>query len=262
MDKFTYKKASGITLLSANMTEFSYKRHAHEEYAVGVTLSGIQQYHSNSMLNSSYHSGVMLFNNEQAHDGFAADKRGISYIMLYIPTDLFSEISESKEIFKFSSPIVYDKRLAGSILRLADNITQDGDDFLSTELLMDVVKNVSLNNHDYPIKPDTMVNRAMEMIRDNLGVNIRLDNICKELMVSKYHFIRMFKASMGISPYQFYLSCKLEHARHLLETEMDVYSVMTECGFFDLAHLNRHFKGAYGITALEYHYCIFGKQAG
>lgn len=40
MEKFEYKNALGITALKASMSKFSYKKHAHEEYAVGVTLRG------------------------------------------------------------------------------------------------------------------------------------------------------------------------------------------------------------------------------
>lgn len=96
MEKFIYKKSAGVTVLSASMTEFVYKRHSHEEYALGVTLRGIQQYHTDGRLCSSHQNGVMLFNPEQAHDGSAADKDGIDYVMIYIPIELLSEISGSR----------------------------------------------------------------------------------------------------------------------------------------------------------------------
>ena len=42
MEKFIYKKSAGITALSASFTDFTYKKHSHQEYAIGVTLRGIQ----------------------------------------------------------------------------------------------------------------------------------------------------------------------------------------------------------------------------
>ena len=77
MEKFIYKKSSGITALSASFTDFTYKKHCHEEYALGVTLRGIQQYNLDGSLQSSYENGVMLFYPEQTHDGMAHDKTGI-----------------------------------------------------------------------------------------------------------------------------------------------------------------------------------------
>ena len=74
MDKFIYKKSAGITALSASITDFKYKKHSHQEYAIGVTLRGIQEYNLDGSLQLSYQNGVMLFNPEQAHDGMAHDE--------------------------------------------------------------------------------------------------------------------------------------------------------------------------------------------
>ena len=119
MDKFIYKKSAGVTALSASMTDFTYKKHAHQEYAVGVTLRGIQQYNLDGSLQLSYPNGVMLFNPEQAHDGLAHDKTGLDYVMLYIEPQMFLEVAEKKDIVTFSTPIVYDDRLEQSILNLS-----------------------------------------------------------------------------------------------------------------------------------------------
>ena len=84
MDKFIYKKSAGITALSASITDFTYKKHSHKEYAIGVTLRGIQQYNLDGSLQLSYQNGVMLFNPEQAHDGMAHDQRQALIMLCYI----------------------------------------------------------------------------------------------------------------------------------------------------------------------------------
>lgn len=97
MEKFEYKNKLGITALKASMSKFSYKKHAHEEYAVGVTLRGIQEYNLDGVLQTSYKNGVMLFNPEQIHDGNAGHyKEGLDYVMLYIKPELFLEGLEKK----------------------------------------------------------------------------------------------------------------------------------------------------------------------
>src|SRR6478736_1133001 len=119
MDKFIYKKSAGITALSASMTDFTYKKHAHQEYAIGVTLRGIQHYNMDGGLQLSYQNGVMLFNPEQAHDGMAHDRTGLEYVMLYIEPQLLLDVMEKKDIVRFSTPIVYNQRLERRILSLA-----------------------------------------------------------------------------------------------------------------------------------------------
>lgn len=253
MNKFIYKKSAGITALSASFTDFKYKRHSHKEYAIGVTLRGIQQYNLEGSFQSSYKNGVMLFNPEQPHDGMAHDESGIDYVMLYIEPALFLEIIEKKDYILFSSPIVYNYKLEQKILNLSNAILRQKDEALCSELLLSLADSFTETNlYSSYKKDDTLIIKAKEMICCNSKKVLKLDDICNELNMSKYKFIRIFKANTGISPYQYFLNYKVENAKKLIEKNKDIYSAVAECGFVDLTHLNKHFKSIYGITAFEY----------
>ncbi|MFJ7406777.1 MULTISPECIES: helix-turn-helix domain-containing protein [unclassified Lysinibacillus] len=253
MDKFIYKKSAGITALSASMTDFSYKKHSHKEYAIGVTLRGIQHYNLEGSLQLSYQNGIMIFNPEQVHDGMAHDKTGLDYVMLYIEPELLLEVIDKKDFVRFSNPIVYDYRLQYKIISLANAILNDQDEALCSELLLSLTDNLVETDFSTDCKKDdTLINKAKDMLHTNLEKIPKLDEICKELELSKFTFIRSFKAQTGISPYQYFLNCKIERAKQLIEQKRDIYSVVAECGFVDLTHLNKHFKGVFGTTAFEY----------
>ncbi|MFD5019456.1 AraC family transcriptional regulator [Paenibacillus sp. NPDC058367] len=252
MEKFNYKKSADILTLSASMSDFTYKKHCHEEYAIGVTLRGIQQYNLDGSLQSSHKNGVMLFNPEQTHDGNSYDKAGIDYVMLYIKPTLIQEILGKKEL-RFSSPILYDDKLAQCILALSHAIQNGKEESLCSELLLNLVHVVSntelVTEHRINNK---FVKKAKEMMYCSLEHVLKLDDLCKEFGLSKYQFIREFKTHTGISPYQFFLNCKVEHAKQSIEKTKDIYAAVVDCGFVDLTHLNRHFKSVFGITAHEY----------
>jgi AraC-like DNA-binding protein len=253
MDKFTYKKSAGVTALSASMTDFTYKKHSHQEYAIGVTLRGIQQYTLDGSLQLSHQNGVMLFNPEQAHDGMAHDERGLDYVMLYIEPQLLLEAAEKKDIVRFSTPVVYDDKLEQRILSLSHAILSEKEEALCSELLASLTESLIQTNLSTNYKKDNaLIRKAKEMLHANLEHVLKLDDICKELHLSKFQFIRLFKAHTGISPYQYFLNCKVEHAKRLIEKNRDIYSAVAECGFVDLTHLNKHFKSVYGTTAFEY----------
>ena len=259
MDRFAYTRASGITVLSALMTEFAYKRHAHEEYALGVTITGVQEYHLNGTLCLSHPSDIMLFNPGQVHDGCSGGRSILEYVMLYIPTTLFREVSGLRSNIMFDTPIIYDRVLASNILRLARSVNDRRDEALCSELLLDVVSRAAKKgNAIEPGRMDGPVLRAMEMMRHSMDGPLRLDDLCREVQMSKFHFIRHFRSGTGISPYQFFLNCKAEQAKRLLEESLDVYTAVLQCGFCDLSHLNRHFKRIYGVTASEYARTISG----
>lgn len=253
MGKFIYKKSAGITALSASFTDFAYKKHSHREYAIGVTLRGIQHYNLDGSLQLSYPNGVMLFNPEQAHDGMAHNEAGLDYVMLYIDPALFLEAARKKDIVLFSNPIVYDFRLEQSILNLANAILSEKDGALCSELLLPLTDRLIQTNlsTDYR-KDNALIKKAKEMLHANLKNVLKLDAISKELDLSIFQFIRLFKAHTGISPYQYFLNCKIERAKQLIEKNKDVYEAVAQCGFVDLTHLNRHFKSVYGTTAYEY----------
>ncbi|MGF9978232.1 AraC family transcriptional regulator [Viridibacillus arvi] len=253
MDKFIYKKSAGITALSASITDFKYKKHCHEEYAIGVTLRGIQHYNLDGSLQLSYKNGVMLFNPEQAHDGMAHDEAGLDYIMLYIKPQLLLEVIEKKDIVRFSSPIVYDYELEQRILSLSNAILNEKEDALCSELLISLTDSLIQNNLSTDHKKDnTLIRKAKVMLHSNLENVLKLDELCNQLNLSKFQFIRLFKAHTGITPYQYFLNCKIERAKKLIDMNRDIYSAVAECGFVDLTHLNKHFKGVYGTTAFEY----------
>jgi AraC-like DNA-binding protein len=252
MDRFIYKKSADTIVLSASKADFRYKKHSHQEYALGVTLRGIQQYNLDGSFQSSYQNGVMLFNPEQPRDGMSHDKTGIDYVMLYIEPKLFLELLEKKDMPCFSSPIVYNKRLQQKILNLSYAILNEKDEALCNELLLSLADGFQPNLFENYRKDNALTRKAKEIIHSTLENVLRLDDICKELNISKYQFIRMFKSTTGISPYQYFLNCKVEHAKQLIEKTKDVYLAVAECGFVDLTHLNKHFKSIYGITAYEY----------
>jgi len=253
MNTFIYKKTADITALAARFSDFKYKKHCHEEYALGVTLRGIQQYNLDGSVQSSYRNGVMLFNPQQVHDGRAQDEEGIDYVMLYIHPELFLQLLGQKNHIKFSEPIVYNRRLGCSILNIIKAAFNDEDEMLCSELLLALAGCFKQAEINAPVKKENkMIHKAKEMICAKADKTMKLDELCGELSISKYQFIRTFKANTGISPYQFYLNCKVEYAKKIIESTKDIYLAVAECGFVDLTHLNRHFKSVYGITPFEY----------
>lgn len=253
MESFIYKKSAGVTALSASFTDFSYKNHAHQEYAIGVTLRGIQQYKLNGSVQLSHQSGVMLFNPEQTHDGRAHDARGLDYVMLYIDPELLLEVSEKKEPVLFATPIVYDQRLEQRVVNLAHAILREKDEAYCSELLLSLTDSLVPTSLTTEYKKDNaFIRKAKGMLHTNVEGVLSLNEVCKELGLSNYQFIRAFKAHTGISPYQYYLTCKVERAKQIIEKNRDIYTAVAECGFVDLTHLNKHFKSIYGITAFDY----------
>lgn len=83
-------------------------------------------------------------------------------------------------------------------------------------------------------------------IDEHVSENISLDGLSMKSGISKYHFIRLFKSTFGISPYQYQIRRKLEHARLELVKGMSVSDVALSYGFADAPAFSKAFKQAFG----------------
>lgn len=92
-----------------------------------------------------------------------------------------------------------------------------------------------------------------ELIDARLGEDIGITDLAVIAGVSRFHFARMFKATTGMTPYQYVLERRIERARNLLRrSALSIGEVAAATGFSDQSHLSRHVKRRYGVTPQAY----------
>lgn len=69
---------------------------------------------------------------------------------------------------------------------------------------------------------------------------------------NKYEYIRKYRRIYGITPYRNQLNSRINLARKLLETPLDLASCALQAGFCDQSHFSRSFKAAMGLTPGAY----------
>lgn len=83
----------------------------------------------------------------------------------------------------------------------------------------------------------TTVETAQHYIHEHFSENISLERLAGECHTSVFHFSRIFKAVLGMSPHQYLIGIRLQHARALLTTtSKPVGDVAFACGFNSLEH--------------------------
>ena len=71
--------------------------------------------------------------------------------------------------------------------------------------------------------------------------------------LSQYHFIRAFKSTVGLPPYQYVLSERVRRAKGLLsKPDLSLGDVAIAVGFSDASQLNRVFRKFVGVTPTAY----------
>ena len=95
--------------------------------------------------------------------------------------------------------------------------------------------------------------RAVEYINSNIFREIDIDEICAAVHMSKYHFCRRFKASMGVTVMEYILKTRIVLAKNMLEKEsISVTEVSERCGFSSVSYFCRAFKEECGRSPLKY----------
>ena len=91
--------------------------------------------------------------------------------------------------------------------------------------------------------------QVREYINEHLHQEIKLIELAAIAQMSPYHFLRLFKQSMGVTPHQYILQCRIEKAKNLLQhSELSIAEVAASVGFCDQSHFTRYFKRIVGVT--------------
>lgn len=89
---------------------------------------------------------------------------------------------------------------------------------------------------------------ARQYMDEHLTEDLDLEQILRQAFISKYHFIRLFKATFSLSPYQYILRKRLETARLKLQSGSHVAETAFEMAYPDVASFSKAFKSAFGIS--------------
>jgi AraC family transcriptional regulator len=105
---------------------------------------------------------------------------------------------------------------------------------------------VSLNDERRVVQSAALINtRFMEPLS--------LGELASELGVTRHHFLRIFRRVMGVTPYHYLLSRRLDAAMQRLRSSAEpVLTIALECGFGDLSEFTRRFRKRFGAPPAAY----------
>lgn len=94
--------------------------------------------------------------------------------------------------------------------------------------------------------------KARDLLRQTDGW-LLVPQVAREVGMSPYHFIRLFKAVFGETPKQCQLEARLEKAKQvLLATDTSITDICMEAGFSSLGTFSYVFARRVGMTPTSY----------
>ena len=91
---------------------------------------------------------------------------------------------------------------------------------------------------------------VIEYIHAHLGSELSLTELATQLNLSTFHFARLFKKSLGLSPHKYVLQNRLERAKRLIAvaSQVSLSDIALQVGFYDQTHFSKAFKKYVGVS--------------
>lgn len=101
--------------------------------------------------------------------------------------------------------------------------------------------------------PQRQLRQVLDYIQEHLDQDLKLADLAQLADMSQFHFSRLFKQSLGLTPYQYLLQQRVERAKQLLkQRDRTIVEIALLCGFNSHSHLSKQFRQLTGITPTAY----------
>jgi AraC-like DNA-binding protein len=254
----------GLELLRATLTEFAFSPHTHEEYFIALTERGLATptYRGDTHVIGT--GDVIVLNPEEAHAGGPPTEGSWTYRALYpgpaLMRQVMSEFPGHRPMAPaFGGDAVRDREVAARLRRFHRLSQRLGSSMLAreTHLVQGLV--LLVGRHATPPQaprspgPERMAVRlSREYLEEHARENVTLGGLAQIVGLSPFHLCRVFRGAVGMTPHAYQTQVRVRRAKSLLRAGLPIALVAPEVGFFDQAHLTRHFKRIVGTTPRQY----------
>ena len=95
--------------------------------------------------------------------------------------------------------------------------------------------------------------RTIAYIKAHLEQELSLATLAAVAQMSPTHFAHLFKDATGLTPHQYVILCRMEHAKRLLaETDMPLIEIGPQVGCMDQSHFTALFRTHVSMTPKAY----------
>lgn len=241
-------------VLHARFTDHAYPLHSHGTWTVLLVDRGLVRYRLGRHERSAGGRAVTVLPPHVAHDGRSARSgRSFTKRVLYLRPERLGLDLVGPAVDGSS---LHDPALVRAVADLHRALLAPADDLEAEALLAAVDAGVaeSLGGRSTGVEPPS--SEAAEALRAHLDADLaarhRLDDVAVRLGWSTTHLIRSFTDEYGLPPHRYLVGRRVEAARRLLLEGVPASQVAVDVGFYDQAHLTRHFRQHLATSPARY----------
>lgn len=241
----------------ARFTDHAYPMHAHDAWTLLIIDDGAVRYDLHHQEHGALGETVTLLPPHVPHNGRAATAGGFRKRVLYLD---YGQLPAQLIGHAVDRPVLADPLLRLRVAQLHAVLDEPGEELQAESRLALIAGRLSWHLEPAtlgPGAPDSQPDpRLAHQLRDLLDARlpeaVPLRDAATALHAHPAHLVRTFTAEFGTSPHHYVTGRRVDLARGLLLDGLPPGDVATEAGFYDQAHLTRHFRRLLGTTPARY----------
>ena len=240
--------------------------HFHEFDKIVLLLSGRVDYTVESVTYSLRPWDVLLVRHHAIHRAVIDQSEPYDRVILYLDRRFFERSlpgSGLMDCFEWAdksgqyllAPDEEQKKALASALTAYEAVSADRD--LGAQLLRDscliqfmvYINRLSVSASSAPETPqDEKIAQILSYINENLNRELTVDQLAERVYLSRYHFMRLFKAQTGTTVHAYVRQKRLLSAARLIREGVPAGQAAAECGFNDYSAFSRAFRESFGVS--------------
>ncbi|MEV0589117.1 AraC family transcriptional regulator [Nonomuraea sp. NPDC050310] len=235
-----------MRLVRASFHTHHFVPHAHSEYAIAAIERGVEAVRYRGATEHAPAGSLLLLDADTIHAGRPGIAEGWDYRVFYLPPALLSELAGHRPTFPVPTP--HDPNLAARLIRLHRRPDQNSlaaqEEFeaLATEILTRYARRA------ITATPPMTVRKVQRYLAADLQHTPTLDELANVAGLPRFQLLRAFRRETGVTPHGYLLQLRLRCAQQLLTAGYAVTRAAADSGFYDQAHLHRHFRRTFAAT--------------
>lgn len=238
----------------------SFPNHFHEHYVIGYIDAGKRQL---SCKNKKYIIGpgdLIFLNPRDNHTCEPVDDHAYDYRCINIKTDIMnkvvSEIFGKENLPYFVQPVIYQCEQIELMKDLHIAIMEEQAHFKKEETFLFLMEQLIKNNTETLLAEADHFDADIQAVCDYLNLHyserITLNELSELVNLNKYSLLRNFTKLLGITPYRYLETIRINEAKKLLENGVGPIEAAMSTGFSDQSHFTNYFKEFIGLTPKQY----------
>ncbi|MFD9006101.1 AraC family transcriptional regulator [Streptomyces sp. NPDC059582] len=251
-----------VEVFHAHFTQYAYPMHVHEAWTLLIVDDGAVRYDLDRHEHGTPDDTVSLLPPHVPHNGSPATPGGFRKRVLYLDS---SRLGDDLIGAAVDGPDLRDPLLRRRVGQLHTALTHPGDELEAESRLTLVgerlrarlrpraaVGDAPRDAVRAPRRDPVVARRLRELLDERVVEGLTLDEATGLVPAHPAHLVRAFSGAYGIAPHQYLMSRRVDRARRLLLDGQPPGEVAAATGFYDQAHLTRHFKRLVGVTPGRY----------